>query len=142
LEEHRQRMAENPERMADRAEAVEHPFGTLKRRCGWDHFLLRGLEKVRGEWSLMALGYNFTRVLNLIGIDRFTAYCLARNTCPPSPSPNGSAKEGKGRCWVFMQGVIARSRRVLVALLFIHKKTAPFFWQQSGLPAPPFRLAW
>ena len=61
--------------MRERSAAVEHPFGTLKRRAGWDHFLVRGLEKVRGEWSLMALVYNFTRVLNIIGIEQFMAYC-------------------------------------------------------------------
>ncbi|TKA90782.1 transposase [Halopseudomonas bauzanensis] len=50
----RQRVMAHPERLAQRNELVEHPFGTLKRRAGWDHFLVRGLEKVRGEWSLMA----------------------------------------------------------------------------------------
>jgi len=30
---------------------------------------LRGFDKVRGEWSLMALCYNFTRVLNILGLD-------------------------------------------------------------------------
>lgn len=72
---HNQRMASNPGIMRKRSAAVEHPFGTLKRRAGWDHFLVRGLEKVRGEWSLMALAYNFTRVLNIIGIEQFMAYC-------------------------------------------------------------------
>jgi hypothetical protein len=50
---------------------VEHPFGTLKTRSGWSHFLLRGREKVLAEWSLMVLSYNFTRVLNILGIARF-----------------------------------------------------------------------
>jgi transposase len=75
LIEHNQRMASNPGIVRERSAAVEHPFGTLKRRAGWDHFLVRGLEKVRGEWSLMALAYNFTRVLNIIGIEQFMAYC-------------------------------------------------------------------
>ena len=39
--------------------------------------LLRGFDKVRGEWSLMALCYNFARVLNIIGFDTFIAQ-LAR----------------------------------------------------------------
>jgi len=71
----RQRRAAHPERLAERCALVEHPFGTLKRRAGWDHFLVRGLEKVRGEWSLMALAYNFTRVLNLLGPERFREIC-------------------------------------------------------------------
>ena len=72
---HNERMASNPQVMRERSAAVEHPFGTLKRRAGWDHFLVRGLEKVRGEWSLMALAYNFTRVLNILGLAEFMAYC-------------------------------------------------------------------
>ena len=51
-----------------------HPFGTLKCRAGYRHFLVRGFDKVRGEWSLMALCYNFTRVLNIVGLDRLIAY--------------------------------------------------------------------
>ena len=76
LIEHNKRMESNPLIMRERSAAAEHPFGTLKRRAGWDHFLVRGLEKVRGEWSLMALAYNFTRVLNIVGLDQFMAYCV------------------------------------------------------------------
>ncbi len=50
---------------------AEHPFGTLKRRCGMDHFLVRTLPKVKGEMNLMMLCYNFKRVLNLLGIEMF-----------------------------------------------------------------------
>ena len=31
-------------------------------------FLLRGLEKVRAEFSLTALAYNFIRVVNIVGV--------------------------------------------------------------------------
>ena len=31
-------------------------------------FLMRGLEKVRGEFSLTALAYNLRRVLNIVGV--------------------------------------------------------------------------
>ena len=48
----------------------------MKCRAGYRHFLLRGFDKVRGEWSLMALCYNFTRVLNILGFERFVA-CMA-----------------------------------------------------------------
>jgi transposase len=76
LDRHRARMAseQGRERMRRRSAIVEHPFGTLKCRAGYQHFLVRGFDKVRGEWSLMALCYNFTRVLNILGFDRFTAY--------------------------------------------------------------------
>lgn len=74
IERHRQRMNGADALMRRRAGLVEHPFGTLKCRAGYRHFLVRGFDKVRGEWSLMALCYNFTRVLNIIGFDRFIAY--------------------------------------------------------------------
>ena len=79
IERHRTRMADAAAAlmMRRRAELAEHPFGTLKCRAGYRHFLLRGFDRVRGEWSLMALCYNFTRVLSIIGIDRFIAH-LAR----------------------------------------------------------------
>ena len=78
IERHRDRMAQAGSLMRRRGALVEHPFGTLKCRAGYRHFLLRGFHKVRGEWSLMALCYNFTRVLNIIGIDRFMAYLARR----------------------------------------------------------------
>jgi len=71
LDTHAQRMKAHPEIYAERAGAVEHPFGTLKQRAGWSHFLVRGKEKVTGEFSLMLLCYNLTRVLNILGFDRF-----------------------------------------------------------------------
>lgn len=74
LERHRARMQGADDLMRRRSALVEHPFGTIKCRAGYRHFLVRGFNKVRGEWSLMALCYNFTRVLNIIGFDRFVAY--------------------------------------------------------------------
>lgn len=70
LERHRARMqTQEAEKIVRRRKALaEHPFGTLKCRAGYRHFLVRGFHKVRGEWGLMMLSYNFTRVLNLIGI--------------------------------------------------------------------------
>jgi len=75
LERHRKRMESNPGHSRTRSALVEHPFGTLKCRAGWNHFLVRGLVKVRGEWGLMALAYNFTRVLNILGWQAFRDYC-------------------------------------------------------------------
>jgi transposase len=77
LDRHRARMQGASDLMRRRSGIVEHPFGTLKCRAGHRHFLVRGLDKVRGEWSLMALCYNFTRVLNILGFERFTAYMAA-----------------------------------------------------------------
>jgi transposase len=72
LERHRARMQGAGELMRRRSGIVEHPFGTIKCRAGYRHFL------VRGEWSLMALCYNFTRVLNILGFERFVAYMAAK----------------------------------------------------------------
>jgi transposase len=77
LERHRVRMQGAADLMRRRSAIVEHPFGTLKCRAGYRHFLVRGFDKVRGEWSLMALCYNFTRVLNILGFEGFIA-CMAK----------------------------------------------------------------
>ena len=76
LDRHRERIASEDaaDLMRRRSVIVEHPFGTLKCRAGYRHFLVRGFDKVRGEWSLMALCYNFTRALNILGFERFVAY--------------------------------------------------------------------
>jgi transposase len=78
LERHRGRMKAAGAQMRCRAELAEHPFGTLKCRAGYRHFLVRGFDKVRGEWSLMALCYNFSRVLSILGVEGFIAYLARR----------------------------------------------------------------
>jgi len=77
LDRYRARMQAADGLMRRRSGIVEHPFGTLKCRAGYRHFLVRGFNKVRGEWSLMALCYNFTRALNILGIERFAA-CVVK----------------------------------------------------------------
>ena len=61
------RLARRPDVLARRRESVEHPFGTIKQWMNQGAFLMRGLEKVRAEFSLTALAYNLRRVLNLVG---------------------------------------------------------------------------
>lgn len=79
IEAHRERMASKGSAMlCKRAALVEHPFGTLKVWCGWRHFLLRGLAKVRAELNLLMLCYNFKRVLNILDLDMLRIYCLQR----------------------------------------------------------------
>jgi len=55
---HRQHMQGAGAVMRERAGLCEHPFGTLKRWLGWDHFLVRGLTM---RWS------NGSGHLNLVG---------------------------------------------------------------------------
>lgn len=64
------RAAAHPEILKVRKTIVEHVFGTL-RNWRHDHFLMKGLEKVRGEFSLSALAYNLRRVLNLIKLEQW-----------------------------------------------------------------------
>jgi transposase len=63
------RVAAKPEVVAQRKTIVEHVFGTL-RLGGHDEFLCRGLERVRAEFSLSALGYNLRRALNVLGVEK------------------------------------------------------------------------
>ena len=67
------RVAANPQKMKLRKQLCEHPFGTIKRFFGYTHFLLKGLVKVRAEWSLMTLVYNLKRVLNLVSFETLMA---------------------------------------------------------------------
>jgi hypothetical protein len=64
--------------MRQRAALVEHPFGTLKHRAGMHQFLMRSLKKCSGEFSLMVMAYNFTRVLNTLDLSVFRDYCIQR----------------------------------------------------------------
>ena len=60
---------ENSSFISKRKEIVEHPFGTIKRSFGYTYFLLRGMEKVKGEFSLICFVYNLKRVLNIVGVN-------------------------------------------------------------------------
>jgi transposase len=64
-----ERLRERPELMLERKCAVEHPFGTVKWWWDCSYFLMKGLRKVRGEFSLMVLAYNMRRVMNLLGVE-------------------------------------------------------------------------
>jgi len=46
---------------------VEHPFGFIKKILGFGQFLLRGLEGVRAEASILATCFNLRRMINLMG---------------------------------------------------------------------------
>ena len=49
------------QRYALRMETVEPVFGQIKAGRGFRQFLLRGLEKVQGEWSLICTGHNLLK---------------------------------------------------------------------------------
>jgi len=53
---------ESRERYRLRKQTVEPVFGTIKKWMGFTQFLLRGYEKVTGEWQLVTLAYNMKRL--------------------------------------------------------------------------------
>jgi hypothetical protein len=68
-----ERLAKNMRLYKQRQMIVEHPFGTIKRTLGYRHFLMRGIEKVKGEAVMHCLMYNLKRVLNIMGTKQLIA---------------------------------------------------------------------
>lgn len=58
----------NPQIYKLRQQIVEHIFGTMKRQWGYDHTLLRGIEKVKAEFALICSVYNLKRLIKILGI--------------------------------------------------------------------------
>jgi len=52
---------------AKRKSTVEPVFGVIKQVMGFRQFLLRGLEAVPGEWTLVCIAYNLKRLHVLAG---------------------------------------------------------------------------
>jgi len=67
------RIAQRPDILDQRRETVEHPFGSIKQWMNHGAFLMRGLEKVRGEFSPTALADNLRRVLNIVELPKLIA---------------------------------------------------------------------
>jgi hypothetical protein len=68
-----ERLKVKSELLDRRRETVEHPFGSIKQWMNQGAFLMRGLDYVRGEFSLTALVYNLRRALNIVGVGAMTA---------------------------------------------------------------------
>lgn len=111
---HRQRMQAHPEKMRERAALCEHPFGTMKRWLGWDHFLLRGFEKVRGEMALLVHCYNLRRVLSILGVAGFIAACRQRRAARQATEGTALIAFASARWHAFgrAMGACWRPRRV------------------------------
>ena len=65
----RLRVLNNRDKYKRRQAIVEHPFGTIKRSWGFYYTLLKGKEKVNGEYSLVFLAYNMRRAVSILGIN-------------------------------------------------------------------------
>ena len=68
LEAVQRRLDEHPDKMRQRRETVEHPFGTMKAPMGATHFLMKTLPRVASEMALHVLAYNMTRVMSIMGV--------------------------------------------------------------------------
>ena len=68
LEAVQRRLDEHPEKMRQRRETVEHPFGTIKSWMGYTHFQMKTLKHVGTEMALHVLAYNLKRVMKILGI--------------------------------------------------------------------------
>jgi transposase len=62
---HRLKTREGRDLYALRKQTPEPVFGIIKSVMGFRQFLLRGLEKVRGEWSLVTMAWNMKRMFVL-----------------------------------------------------------------------------
>jgi transposase len=60
-----------------RKEKVELPFGHIKRNLGVTSFLLRGLEGVKAEMSLLASCFDITRMINMVGVPLLVAKLMS-----------------------------------------------------------------
>ena len=62
---HRLATPEGKQLYARRKHTAEPVFGIIKSVLGFRQFLLRGLDKVRGEWSLVTMAWNMKRIFAL-----------------------------------------------------------------------------
>jgi transposase len=63
---HRLKTPEGKNLYALRKQTPEPVFGIIKSVMGFRQFSMRGLEKVRGEWSLVTMAWNIKRMFTLI----------------------------------------------------------------------------
>ncbi|MBA7557898.1 hypothetical protein ES705_50678 [subsurface metagenome] len=52
-----------------RMQKVELPFGHIKRNLKVNAFLLRGLDGVKAEMSLLASCFNISRMITILGVE-------------------------------------------------------------------------
>ena len=62
------RLDRNPDKMRERRQTVEHPFGTIKSWMGATHFQMKTLKNVATEMALHVLAYNMKRVMRILGV--------------------------------------------------------------------------
>ncbi len=66
---HRHQTKEGKARYALREQTPEPVFRIIKSVLGFHQFMLRGLDKVRGEWSLVTTAWNIKQMFALAGVN-------------------------------------------------------------------------
>ena len=92
------RLDEHPEKMRQRRETVEHPFGTIKARMGATHFLMKTLPRVASEMALHVLAYNLTRVMNIMGVQPLLA-AIRADSLPPRAKTAAKMRKTARQIW-------------------------------------------
>ena len=62
---YRLKTAEGRSLYGKRKSTVEPVFGQIKQMMGFRQFMVRGLERVSGEWTLVTMAYNIRRLFQL-----------------------------------------------------------------------------
>lgn len=75
------RVRNEKEKYRLRQTMTEHPFGVVKRQWGYDHLMMKGLQKTDSEISLIFLCYNLKRVMNIMGINGILKAIKAFSQC-------------------------------------------------------------
>ena len=79
-EANQRRIKQNKDYYRQRQAIVEHPFGTIKRQWGYSYTLLKGFEKVGGEFDLICLCYNMRRSVSILGVKHLVERLKYRKT--------------------------------------------------------------
>src|SRR5262249_31620615 len=69
-----------------RKQIVEPVFGQIKQARGFRQFLLRGLNKVRGEWAMVCTVHNLLKLAKATGGPRDHTVCHPHNASRPACS--------------------------------------------------------
>ena len=75
------RVRNEKEKYRLRQTMAEHPFGIVKRQWGYDHVMMKGLQKTDSEISLIFLCYNMKRVMNIMSINGILKAIKAFSQC-------------------------------------------------------------
>jgi len=96
-----------------RNHTVEPAFGIIKEVMGFRGFMLRGKEKVGGEWTLVCLSYNLKRLHRL----RQEKKVKKAQTHTPSPKNRPAARTATPSAAVCLQSILRVSNQFVCAAL-------------------------